>query len=1071
MSRHRRWAVFFCLAAAWAVFCPQARAQVDPARPQLLIETARGENEIRVETLLPDGSRRSTLLRSTAAGVVPGPAGSDPTGAAVFATWDESDSGRWFSYSRNGGATWSDARPLKTDLLLRDGITARDATAPQPSGEYVLPANGRLFLVQFRVIGLPEWRRALRDLGVELFQYFPYNTHLVRMDPARVAEVSQLEFVERVLPYHPAYRVEQELRDWSLSRARGRRDATRRVRIVALEAGPVSKARIARAAEEAGAKVAATWPSGHVMELELTREQLRRISAHDDLLWIDRWMAPEPDMDLVRIDTGTEFVESTLGYCGQGVRGEVLDAGIEETHQDFGTVLLHGSNSTSKHGTQVYGVLFGDGDRNGGGMAAATGQLPCAGQGISGDYDFMVDRFAHTQELLGPPYYASFQSNSWGNGLSTEYNSYSSDLDDIIWQLDIAIIQSQSNRGTQLSRPEAWSKNVISVGGIQHLDTLDTSDDTWGGVASIGPAEDGRFKPDLSHWNDFIYTTDWNNSYEEFGGTSSSTAQVAGVVGILLQMWSDNVWGTNPTGQTVFERKPHFSTIKALLINNAQYYDFFGQVDDLSRFKQGWGRPSARIALERAATSFIVDETIPLAVGEIAEFALVVAEGESELKLTMVFPDPPGTTSSIVHRINDVDLRLVAPDGTIYLGNEGLRLYPTSVAGGVADTKNTVENVILPDPEPGIWQAFVEATEVNQDGHLATPADDVAFALVATGATGALCTPISLDFTISPVSPTIGQTVQFNSNVSGGGGGPYSFEWDIDGDGIIDSTDANPTRVYEAYSSVDVVMNVRDANHCPAQKTKNVTVSGPSIVVDSVAFQLQIQGNGNGVMDPGETWAIRLQLANIGNQDAEEVSAVLAPVWGNPGGAAMLREFSEYGDIPAGGVAQGSSTYRVRIGQGFQCGGSLALSLNQIQSVTPEHTYPDDVAAVLYSIGSPTCSPYSLAGAGDVAELLLTYDEENDDIFFEWTEDCGAGTHYTFYRGNLWQRYTSATAAFCDLEELSLLVLDPGDAEFYFVAPSDGVFEGSYGIGDHQLPRPPLLQSCYPQDVFDACPN
>jgi hypothetical protein len=54
---------------------------------------------------------------------------------------------------------------------------------------------------------------------------------------------------------------------------------------------------------------------------------------------------------------------------------------------------------------------------------------------------------------------------------------------------------------------------------------------------------------------------------------------------------------------------------------------------------------------------------------------------------------------------------------------------------------------------------------------------------------------------------------------------------------------------------------------------------------------------------------------------------------------------------------------------------------------------------------------------------------------------------------------------------LSLLMLDPGDAEFYFVAPSDGVFEGSYGLGDSHLPRPRLPQSCYPQDVFDACPN
>ena len=55
------------------------------------------------------------------------------------------------------------------------------------------------------------------------------------------------------------------------------------------------------------------------------------------------------------------------------------------------------------------------------------------------------------------------------------------------------------------------------------------------------------------------------------------------MVGLLVQMWGDNVWNTNPVGTTVFEKQPHFATIKALLINNAQQYDFSGTADDLTR--------------------------------------------------------------------------------------------------------------------------------------------------------------------------------------------------------------------------------------------------------------------------------------------------------------------------------------------------------------------------------------------------------------------------------------------------------------------------------------------------------
>lgn len=77
-------------------------------------------------------------------------------------------------------------------------------------------------------------------------------------------------------------------------------------------------------------------------------------------------------------------------------------------------------------------------------------------------------------------------------------------------------------------------------------------------------------------------------------------------------MWADNAWNTDPQGATAFERQPHFSTLKALLINNPQQYEFAGSQADLSRFKQGWGRPNARVAWERAATSLVDDEGLPL---------------------------------------------------------------------------------------------------------------------------------------------------------------------------------------------------------------------------------------------------------------------------------------------------------------------------------------------------------------------------------------------------------------------------------------------------------------------------
>ncbi len=701
-------------------------------KPRLVVEPGAGVNKVFAEVEVGNGQVRRSLLRVTPSPVTPGATGSDPAGRASFATWNEAGE-RWFAASQDSGRSWSDSRAIQTALRLLAGAVEPGSQAPAVPPGLAQSAEGRLFLVQFRTLSLPEWRAALQDLGVEVLNYFPFNAHIVRMSPGLAHTVAGLDFVERVEPYHPAHRLEPELRDWV--QAEGG-PAEFRVRVMAFEWGTEGKERIRQAAQADGAGVAANTPSGHVIELVVNRGQLRRLAAHDDVLWVDRWSVPENDMDLVRGDTGANFLETNFGTCGQGVRGEVLDGGFESTHQDFDGVILHGSNTSASHGTSTYGIVFGNGNRDGDGNAQGLGQLVCGAQGISADYDFLTDRFAHTQRLKGSPYFASFQSNSWGNALTTAYGSISSEMDDIIWRLDIAIAQSQSNAGTQSSRPQAWAKNVISVGGVYHFNTASTTDDRWNSGASIGPAADGRLKPDVHYWYDSIFTTNSGNAYTTgFGGTSAATPEVAGVLGLMVQMWSENVWGTNPQGSTVFERQPHASTIKALLINNAVQYPFTGTTSDLTRTHQGWGRPSARLARERAAASLVVDESTPLQLNQAATYTVVVPAGAADLKVTMVYPDPPGTTSASLHRINDLNLRVTSPAGTVYWGNNGLNAGNWSTAGGSANTVDTVENVFVQNPAAGSWTVEVRAAEINQDAHPDTAAADAVFALVATGGT------------------------------------------------------------------------------------------------------------------------------------------------------------------------------------------------------------------------------------------------------------------------------------------------------------------------------------------------
>ena len=723
-------------------------AEAPPETPRLSVERARRSSSLYVEMALPDGTLGRHLLKGAVSGVRPVAAGTDGRGTAAFVTWTEKGNVRWSAYSRDAGLTWSQPQAIGADLLLRDGAVKPGEPIPAVAAPLQQPAEGRLFLVQFKTIGLPEWRDALTAMGAEVLNFFPHNAHIVRMDPGLVSSAARFDFVERVEPYHPAYRLEREVRDWALAAA----DRTpRRLRVMAFEWGPAGKQRILDSARTWGVQVAQWYPSGHILEVWATADQVVRLAAHDEVMWIERWTPNENDMDLARQDSGADWLESTHGICGTGVRGEVLDSGLLQTHQDFDGVMMHTSSIVDSHGTATFGIVFGNGARDGDGNAMATGHLPsstgCASQGIFAYYGAVSDRFAHTQQLKQAPYFASFQSNSWGSSLTTAYNSISHEMDDIIWRLDIAITQSQSNANTQMSRPQAWAKNIISVGGIRHLNTLSTADDFWSG-ASIGPAEDGRIKPDVAYWYDSVFTTTSSSptAYTSgFGGTSAATPITAGVLGLMVQMWSDNVWNTNPTGGTVFERQPHFSTIKALLINNAEQWAFSGATHNLTRTHQGWGRPNLQRAHTRAARSFIVDETVNLVVGQAATYTINVLctqtsgcsptsnrNGE-ELRVTLAYPDPPGTTSATQHRINDLSLKVTSPSGAVYHGNNGLLAAMGSAAGGSPNTLDTVENVIVRAAEPGNWTVEVRAAEINQDARPSTPAVDSAFALVVTG--------------------------------------------------------------------------------------------------------------------------------------------------------------------------------------------------------------------------------------------------------------------------------------------------------------------------------------------------
>jgi serine protease AprX len=660
-----------------------------------------------------------------------------PSSSIIIKLWDQKlNTGEivpFYSISLDGGKTFVRTVQPSYELGLR--YAHFDPLNGEPFVIPLLTANDdtHLFIVQFFTQPLQEFRDAIVACGGAVRQYIAQYAYLVEMSESVRAQVEALPYVRWVGPYHPAYRLEEFMLD-NLENAYQMYPLQRyNIQVLSTE----QKTIVAKRIETIGGIVDSADAGKFLVVATLTPEQLIQVARWDEVNFVDRWSPLEADMDIAREISGANYIETVAGYNGSGVRGEVFDGGFNLNHVDFQhhPLIQHGSVGSATHGAATSGICFGTGT----GDPKGRGLLP-EGQGIVGDYNYIglngPSRYTHTGEEVQAPYNCVFETASVGDAQITQYSTISAETDTALFDFDILHCQSQSNTGNQNSRPQAWAKNIVSVGGVYHYDTLTKTDDRWNGGASIGPAADGRIKPDLCHFYDMVWTT-YSSSptgYGQFSGTSAATPITAGYFGLFFQMWSDGIFGNEVTpGGTVFENRPHMTTAKAMMINTADQYPFNGTSEDHTRMHQGWGMVSVKNLYDFRDNFYIIDESDVLQPFDVSTHTFAVGEGMPYLKVTMTYADPAGNPAvQTQHRINDLSLKVTSPSKVTYWGNNGLKTGVWSQPDGTADTKDTVECVFVENPEAGIWTIEVSADEIIQDSHVETPELDADYALVVS---------------------------------------------------------------------------------------------------------------------------------------------------------------------------------------------------------------------------------------------------------------------------------------------------------------------------------------------------
>ncbi len=704
-------------------------------------------------------------------------------GGAAALIWDEvvgASSNEMYAFSRDG-VMWS--RPMQRDLKtlnlrwMRFDPLVVDAAGTVPEA---LASDNGVVIVQLVVPPFDAVLQQLAAAGVEVFASLPETGLIVRAEGVALEALHRNEFVRAVVPYLAAYKTEPMIVKGYLSSVVGDGEdaaAARRVFeanwgkpyvegmerlraggvasfwIQVHQPGLVMKEKVAAAITGWGGVVQDVSPDDYLMRAELNQEQFVKLLGLAEVAFADPWGMAENDMDIERTLMGANAVEAATGFSGEGVRAEVMDSGVRNTHVALtaANVRLNNPGDTS-HGTSTFGILFGTGASN----AAARALLPDAEakyfyaySGLQG-FGGTASRLTVTQTSVNTNNIV-VQSNSWGSPLTTAYTTTSNGMDNIIWQTGLLICQSQSNAGTQNSRPEAWAKNVLAVGGVVHGNDTNRTNDNWSGGASIGPAADGRIKPELANHYDNVLTTSntSDTSYTAtFNGTSSATPITAGYMGLIFQMWHGGIFPGYGQGASVFASRPSFVTARALAVHSAYRYNWTsgGSNATINRNVQGWGVIDIERLRQMGSSMYIINESRNLLAGQSATYTFEVADGTPNMAVTMVYRDPPGTTSATIHRINDVSVKVTAPDGQIYWGNNGLNAGNVSSAGGSSNTRDTMENVFLSQPRGGRYTVQIFADVVTQDGDPRTVGvNDVTFALTVTGGARTPVRVLSLD--------------------------------------------------------------------------------------------------------------------------------------------------------------------------------------------------------------------------------------------------------------------------------------------------------------------------------------
>lgn len=594
-------------------------------------------------------------------------------------------------------------------LKLKSGDVQLTALAANDNLSVVANANqlDGYAIVQFHQIPTEAEKVTLKSNGVSLLEYLPNYAFIARLNNPSNVSIGELN-IRSITPFELDYKIANRLKyrenpDWAVQ-GDNKLDLTIALQLDQL--APTASGLIIAM----GGEILETNEFLDFINVRISEDKIDALQSSNFVKFLDYVPAP-PEKEDTRarsLHRGNMLdSDHALGrkYDGTGVSVSIADDGTIGPHIDFtGRVTQLTNQPGGTHGDMTSGITVGAGNLDPRYRGHATGA------------------YLYYYSINGYPHIANAVTNLATRGVvvtSTSYSQGCNNYENTARGIDQQVRQNpellhvfsagnsaSSNCGYgggthsngryygNITGGRKQGKAVIATGNLEYQGDLTLS-------SSRGPSEDGRIKPDICANGTNQVSTDPNNTYAPGGGTSAAAPSIAGLAAQLYHGYRDINGGANPES----------GLIKAAMLNTAR--DIGNRGPD---FFFGWGRVNAHRAMSLLEDNRYTSSTI--AQNATDTHTIVINQNLEQLRVMVYWTDFEGSTVASKALVNDLDIRLVTPNG------DSIRpwvLDPTPIGSRLSapatrgiDDLNNVEQVTIDTVPQGTYKVIVNGTAVPQ---------------------------------------------------------------------------------------------------------------------------------------------------------------------------------------------------------------------------------------------------------------------------------------------------------------------------------------------------------------------